>query len=707
MGFFLRSLRPWVTALAAAVVLVACGGDDAPAPLDGDHNSGGQPGQTSLLQPFASTAEFRAFTQQFGFRRTSGASDKDSALPPANGSPTTGGAEGSPGNFSHTNVQEAGVDEPDVVKTDGKYLYIASDDRVSIVDAVPAADMRQVAEVAVPGRVEKMFLDGAQLVVLYHSFADPAPIPVAADVAVMPYGTARTGILVADVSNPLAPVAQRHEMYDGWFTAARRVNDALHVVLQFTPSVIASGGGVVTSPGTGSGSSAGGAGPAEVAPPAPRRVAADPDILPTVTTDVDPTTLLPKHYRVGANSAPTDLGALVDVSQVLHPAQPRWLNFVLIVSIDLAQPDRAPGAIGYLGDSAAVYAAPQALYIVQSDYSFVDLPVAGGDVVSSSPAPARAVANSSTQVHKFALQGAAVQASASGAVPGSILSQYSLSEHNGFLRVATHDWNAASAVYVLEQVEAVLDIAGKIENIAPGENLYAARFLGDRGFLVTFEQIDPLFTLDLSNPRAPALVGELKVPGFSEYLHPIDATHVLAVGRSTQDVGGRIIPAAVQISLFDITDFANPQLQDAVQLPPAMTTEASYNPLAFNYWAERNLLALPVANNVMLPVPVTDTTPASGPLWGAMVYDVDLASGLLERGQLRTTRFDYPTWSRAIFIGDYTYYVRNDQVDVAATAALDQPVASVELAPPSTKPGPEVQPPTGGGGVAPPVAAVP
>ena len=700
MGMFVRSLRPWVTALTAAVVLVACGGDDAPAPLAGVHNSGGQPGQTSMLQPFASTAEFRAFTQQFGFRRTSGASDKNGALPPTNAGPTTGGAEGSAGTFSHTNVQEAGVDEPDVVKTDGEYLYIASDGRVNIVDAVPAADMRKVAELAIPGRVEKMFLDGARLVVIYHSFADPTPIALAADVAVTSNDIARTGVLVADVSDPLAPVTQRHELFDGWFTAARRVADALHVVLEFTPNVIVVGGGVVTLPGTGASSSAGGAAPDDAALSVSRRVVAGPDILPAVTTDVDPTTLLPKHYRVGANSALTDLGALVDVSQVLHPTQPRWLNFVLIVSIDLAQPGQASRAVGYLGDSAAVYAAPQALYIVQSDYSFVDLPVAGGDVVSSPPVSARAVANSSTQVHKFALQGAAVQASASGAVPGTILSQYSLSEHKGFLRVATHDWNAASAVYVLEQVEAALDIAGKIENIAPGENLYAARFLGDRGFLVTFEQIDPLFTLDLSNPRAPALVGELKVPGFSEYLHPIDATHVLAVGRSTQDVGGRIIPDAVQISLFDITDFANPQLQDAVQLPPTMTTEASYNPLAFNYWTERNLLALPVANNVMLPVPVTDPTPATGPLWGAMVFDVDLASGLLERGQLLTTRYDYPTWSRAIFIGDYTYYVRNDQVEVAATAALDNTVASVELAPPTVGGG-------GGGGVSKPPVAVP
>ena len=680
-----HSFRFWVTALTATMMLVACNGDDASAPVTGDHNSNVDPGRTLMLKPFTSTAELSAFTRQYEFRRGTGAGGKDAegSLPPS-ASPTTGGTM-SNGNFSHTNIQEVGVDEPDAVKTDGEYLYIASNDRVNIVDAIPANALNLVADIVVPGYVDKLMLSDGRLVILYHysNLGDPGGVPEpAAKLALLPYAVMRTGVLIADVSDPALPVTLRHELFDGYFTAARRLDNALHLVVQHSPIVtLINDGGVVDGGGATDGI------------PALGVVAA--------TRASDTAEVIPQHYRVEADGTLVNLGPLVDASQILHPDQPTWLNFVAIISIDLERPSRAVNAVAYLGNSAVVYMSSQALYIAQSDGTFAGLPIAVDGSVVEAAVAARALATSSTQIHKFSLRGAAVQASASGSVPGALLNQYGLSEHNGFLRAATTDFNVGSAVYVLEQVEATLDVAGKVENIAPNERMYAARFLGDRGFLVTFEQIDPFFTLDLANPRAPVLVGELKVPGFSEYLHPIDATHVLAMGYATREVGGRIMTEGVQISLFDVTDFTNPQLMDSVAWEANMSSEASYNPLAFNYWAETKLLALPMVKDISMPVSVegnitptaTNSALAAGPSSGAMVYTVDIASGVIERGRLTSTRHDYPSWSRALFIGDYTYYVRNDAVDVAATSTLANIVASLELTPLTVAP-----PPIGGGG---------
>lgn len=601
MNHYMKSVRLWVSALVVIGLLSGC-------------NDNNGVSSTSLLKPFGSEESYDEFTKKHDFNRNSYGSFILNENRTSNFSDGSGG-----GDFSRTNLQEEGVDEPDVVKTDGEFLYVVSNKSVHIVDAVPALESHKIAEITVPGSVSKIFLHEKRLVIIYTRYVDQsAEISnnINADrLSIGPISFQGTGVLIADVSNPEAPVTQRHEMYDGWLNAARRVDGTLHLVLEFSP--------------------------------------------PDISAETKPAALLPKRYRVNGNGVTTDLGALVNAANILHPDNPGWLNFVTVVSLDLAQPNREPGALAYLGDSYTIYTSPQALYIVQRDYSAVS----GGDNVSIQPVA------TSTQIHKFTLLPGAVQASASGIVPGSILNQYSLGEHNGFLRLATNSWNTDTAVYVLEQVDAALEVVGKVENIAPGERLFSARFLGDRGFLVTFLQVDPLFTVDLSNPRAPVVVGELKVPGFSNYLHPISDTRLLSIGLS---------PNNPQISLFDISDFSEPLLMDKVEWASGEWSNAVYDPLAFNYWAEHRLLALPM-----------DSWRTDGvSYWyenGARVYEVDATHGFISKGQLTSQRKGYTNSARVVFIGDYTYYVRHDQIEVAATALLEQMVASVELISPAQR----------------------
>src|SRR5690606_5418097 len=131
-----------------------------------------------------------------------------------------------------------------------------------------------------------------------------------------------------------------------------------------------------------------------------------------------------------------------------------------------------------------------------------------------------------------------------------------LDEHAGFLRIATNSGNSNN-VYILGQDGGELNVVGRLENIAPGEQLFAVRFMGNRGYVVTFQQIDPLFALDLSNPAHPQLVGELEMPGFSTYLHPVGENYLIGIGRDA-DLTGRV--QGVQVSLFDVTNLAQPRL---------------------------------------------------------------------------------------------------------------------------------------------------
>jgi len=191
---------------------------------------------------------------------------------------------------------------------------------------------------------------------------------------------------------------------------------------------------------------------------------------------------------------------------------------------------------------------------------------------------------------------------ASGTVPGWLLgsagtAQYALSEWHGALRVATttglFGWSGPSpqsAVYVLEQVGSQLVIVGKVGGLGSGEQIYAVRFVGPAGYVVTYRSVDPLYTLDLSDPAQPRVVGELGLSGYSAYLDPIDLSHVIGIGQAT-NAAGHI--EGTQISLFDTSDLAAP-VRTAVFRLPFGHSEAEIDPHALLYWPAAGLLVIPV-----------------------------------------------------------------------------------------------------------------
>jgi inhibitor of cysteine peptidase len=268
-----------------------------------------------------------------------------------------------------------------------------------------------------------------------------------------------------------------------------------------------------------------------------------------------------------------------------------------------------------------------------------------------------------------------------------------MDEHEGVLRLATTTGNTLDQtlrnhVFCLKNNSGRLEVIGSIKDIAPGERLYSARFMGDRGFLVTFIQVDPLFTLDLSDPENPAVLGELKVPGFSTYLHPLNDKYLLSIGEDINVEGDFVKRNGLQLSIFDTSDFANPKLLHTITIGDQGTdSEALYNHKAVVFWPENNLLALPVnLNEISNPDNSEDW--GSNTFNGLYVYRLTGDYDFQFLGRIPMYAWDesdinswmyYPPWYRGVFIDDYVYSLTSHMVKAAPIDNIAEPFITLDL----------------------------
>ena len=305
---------------------------------------------------------------------------------------------------------------------------------------------------------------------------------------------------------------------------------------------------------------------------------------------------------------------------VYYPLVPNGSGLVTLYSLDLNNPETAPHSVSVFGDSGTVYASPSALYLASTNSNnWLWWDVANGE---------RATPAATTLVHRFGL-GANPDYQGTGEVPGWVLNRFSLGELNDSLRIATSEpaWITGSVpanrLLTLQLSDAKLIEQGRLEGLGkPGESIFAVRFAGERGYVVTFEQTDPLYVLDLSDPTQPTVQGQLEVPGFSTYLHPLDQDLLLAVGRDPAQ-------GAVKLSLFDLSDPANPQEVSSLTEYAQSYSSAEYEPHAFTYDPHSRVLALPL----------TAWSYSAPDIWGGdqltdglQLYDIDPVNGISRRG---------------------------------------------------------------------------
>jgi uncharacterized secreted protein with C-terminal beta-propeller domain len=357
-----------------------------------------------------------------------------------------------------------------------------------------------------------------------------------------------------------------------------------------------------------------------------------------------------------------DTGQVVGCDAVARPEEPAGVGLTTVVTIDVAGSLEPVDATAVVADAETVYASAERLYVATTDWGSaccawserMPMPIDGDGDVASDASAAPPPEPVTTDLHAFDTTGATTPYLGSGRVEGHLLNSFSLSEHEGILRVATTidspDGSAPSesAVVTLAEEDGTLVERGRLAGLGTTEQIYAVRYQGDVGYVVTFRQTDPLYTIDLSDPAAPTLLGELKIPGFSAYLHPAEEGRLIGVGQDATPEG-RV--QGSQVSTFDVTDLTAPAEEDRLSFTGAHSVVEQEH-RAFLWWAPDRVAVVPMEVFTLADVEGAGFT-------GAVAVDVAGDGSLSERGRVSHQGHvgveQYASISRSLVVGDTLY----------------------------------------------------
>lgn len=570
--------------------------------------------------------------------------------------------------YSTTNIQVEGVDEADVVKNDGKYIYTIRDNKVIIIDAYPADSSSIVSEIVFENNTpSQIFVNGDKLIIFsnknyYYDYGIAYPEKVVESIGIASsynyYNSQKTVINIYNIEDRSAPVLDNSYELDGYYQNSRMIGNYIYTITN-----------------------------------------------QAIYDYKDP--IIPESiYRCGSSKC-------FDLWYFDRPDSSH--QFTIITSIDL-ESGKNQSKVFLLGYSQNLYVSQNNIYIVYSRQlsinDFLDkiiditIPLVPSDIqikikevqisslfsndekmsaigrilnnYSSSLSPdARlefqkkyeavgtkvqeeiAKEMEKTIIHKISIKDGVIEYKSEGEVPGFTLNQFSMDEYNGNFRIATttEAWTQKSRnhVYILDDS---LKITGKLEDLAKGEKIYSVRFLGEKGYMVTFRQIDPLFVIDLT-PNNPKVLGFLKIPGVSDYIHPYDETHIIGLGRDATEKG-RI--KGLKLALFDVSDVSNPKEMSSIIIgEQGSYSEALYDHKAFLFNKEKNLLVIPAS--------ITENNTYNA-FQGAFVFHINLQDGISLKGRIthnnltENTKNYYNTnnVNRALYIGNVLYTLSTSMI---------------------------------------------
>jgi uncharacterized secreted protein with C-terminal beta-propeller domain len=534
--------------------------------------------------------------------------------------------------FSGTNVQEDGVDEPDLVKTDGRTLFVVSGARISAVD-VRGRRPRVLGTLRLDsGWAHELLLHGNRLLVL--SQAAPTPIPVDGGVGIRapwPYPV-KTTIAEVDVADPARMRLARTLEVEGGYLTARLVGRAARIVLssplgrelRFVP------------PGPGAGDAA-------------QATEQNRDVV----RSAEARRWLPGYELRTAAGRVTAEGRLVQCRDVRRPPRFSGLGLVTVLTVDVERGLDPVDSDAIVSDGRVVYASRSSLYVATDRWA--------RELVDGGPLPGSVT----TAIHRFDIASPTqTHYRSSGTVPGVLLGQWSLSERNGVLRVASTEqpvwWGgprteSETTVTTLGERGGALVPLGRVGGLGKGERVYAVRFIEDTGYVVTFRQVDPLYTLDLSTPSRPVVRGELKIRGYSAYLHPVGDDLLLGIGQDATDEG-QVLGA--QASLFDVSDVRSPRRLDSFSLGKGWS-EAEQDHHAFLWWPRSRL--------AVIPVQASGEPPLAGALGLRIRHGGISLAGRVAHGDDGAVGAQI---RRSVVVGDVLYTVSETGVKATALASF-------------------------------------
>lgn len=591
--------------------------------------------------------------------------------------------------YSGTNNQEAGVDEADIVKTDGHFIYTLTRGSLEILGVPAFGQLNHASTTLLEGQPANMLLDGDRLVVMSQVYTWNLPegdplraLTMTESTEDYPYPRyeSLTKLTVLDVTDRTAPTVEREVYVEGTAQTGRKVDSTVRMVTYAHMDIPGLQTWVESTPF-----------PFDHGRLVNARIAENNALIDAAPIEE----LLPRLYeRTGSTITPHTITA-EGCTNFAVAEDGAGRGFTSIFSLDLAGEAFSFQADHVMTNQPTVYASTDTMLIAEpsNDWWWFW---------------GRDDQEEATNIHRFDIQTAGETTyTGSGRVPGLVQGQFSLSEHDGDVRVATTTgtWNRwwldealtepqVNHVYVLQGADALTEV-GHVGGIAPDERIWSARFVGDKAYLVTFRQVDPLFTIDLSDATNPRIIGELKIDGVSTYIHPLESDRLLTIGYGGDENG---LDWTTEISMFDVSDFARPSLESRLGLTPTdeagnwnwSSSEALHEHKAFQYWGPQAMLAVPLS---------TWQETRRGNDW-RYEYVSKLALVNVEAGQPLTTYGavdhsalfnDGPNrwWGgaeirRSIFMGDYIYAVGEtgvtathvETMERTATVRIDVPEAN-------------------------------
>lgn len=515
--------------------------------------------------------------------------------------------------YSGTNVQVQGVDEADVVKTDGEYLYQVNDERIVIARIYPSNKM-EIEKIIDMGDENlyplELYVDSERLVVIGNSNSSiPMIRPAEKKISIYPprYSYNTMKLIEYDIKDKENITKSREIELEGSYLSSRKIEDKLYLVSNKYFNYYR--------------------------------------IMNSSQENDTPS------YR---DSAVSEEFVNIPYDKIYYFPNCIAQNYLIVAGLDLNKPEEGVNVSTYLGGGENIYASAENLYIALTKR----VAKSNDPIIYDSANPQKFAPNyydRETLVHRFALNEGELVYTGKGTVPGDILNQFSMDEDNGYFRIATtkgdiwrnDEKTSKNNLYILDED---LETVGSIEDIAPGEKIYSVRFMGDKAYIVTFKTVDPLFVIDLKDPKAPKILGALKIPGYSDYLHPYDENHIIGFGKDTVEVvhkdskGNEIERNAyylgMKIAIFDVSDVSNPKEMFTEKIGDRGTgSELLNNHKALLFSKEKNLMAFPVT---VMEVQGKDKNTGKGSMptygsftfQGAYVYNIDLENGFKLKGKI-------------------------------------------------------------------------
>jgi inhibitor of cysteine peptidase len=594
--------------------------------------------------------------------------------------------------YSQTNVQVAGVDEPDFVKNDARYIYMITGSMLTIIDAYPAASASVISKTELEDTPREIFINGDRLVLFKTGFSDTDAV-----------GTQQEMDLVAKAGMP--PLYPYYRSAPVTHAIFYDISDRAHIKVLKDYTI---DGDYVNA-----------------------------RMIGTTVYLLSRESVYPyeDHIIVPAVRESSKIVTTPDVYYFDHPEQ--QYDFTTVTSFDAGNGETKDAKTYLVGSGNIVYVSPAAMYVSYQKYLNIYRPMWGIaepvlDVVQqsgsqesgvarvSSSIPAqdfntmsesekqaviaemksgeqeairkREIEQSTTVIHKIGINNGAITYIAKGEVPGYLKNQFAMDEYDGNLRVAsTSDVWTTRGQYEYNNVfvlDGAMKTIGSLTHIAEQEKIYSTRFIGDRLYMVTFKRIDPFFVIDLSTPTIPKILGKLKIPGYSDYLHPYDKNHIIGIGKETgtNDWGG-VSTKGIKLALFDVSDVEHPVQVDKVEIGDSGTDSAALSDhRAFLFDKNKNLLVIPT--RVVKTVDITDKYGINQQrIWyGAYVFGITPETGFVLKGTVEhSTSGGYAWYSspydvkRSLYIGDTLYTISQKQILANSLSQINRTIATIKL----------------------------